>query len=89
MFCFMSILFNLCQHAALYKPENKNSEMYWETQSIVAMQRRYRTCLRTSTAPCARMVLRLQKKFIGKGTVKNENKGQSGSKKKMEESKKR
>lgn len=54
---------------------------YWETKSIVAVQRRFRLHFKTLHTPCARTILRLQEKFIAHGTIKNQHKGNSGQKK--------
>ena len=61
--------------------KTKVVKSYWETQSIVTVQRRYRTCFKTFTVPCSRTILRQQEKFLGKDTLKIENKGQSAIKK--------
>ena len=61
--------------------KTKIVKWYWESKSIVVVQRHFRRFFKTSAAPCARTILRLQEKFIAKGTVKNEHKGQSGRKK--------
>ena len=53
---------------------------YWETQSIIATQRKFRSHFRTKHAPCAKSILRLQEKFLADGTVSNQRKGSSGRK---------
>ena len=61
--------------------KTKVVKWYWESKSIIVVQRHFRRFFKTSHAPCARTILRLQEKFIAKGTVKTEHKGQSGRKK--------
>lgn len=52
---------------------------YWETKSIITTQRRFQKFYRTN-APTRKTILRLCQKFIKKGRVENQNKGQSGRK---------
>ena len=77
----MCISFTWFQNVAFHRTKTKIVKWHWESKSIVAVQRPFRRFFKTSASPCARTILRLQYNFIAKGTIQNENKGQSGRKK--------
>lgn len=60
--------------------KTKVVKWYWETRSIIATKRKFRTHFKTKRAPCAKSILRLQEKILAHGSVLNQHKGKSGRK---------
>ena len=58
--------------------KSKLVQFYWSSRSIVATKRRFRAHFKTRVTQCARAILRLQEKFLRKGSVLNLTKGSCG-----------
>ena len=60
--------------------KSKLVQFYWQTNSIILTQRKFRAHFQTRDAPDRKTILRLCEQFLREGSINNLNKGRSGRK---------